>query len=49
MAKPKLTSSASLHHRLGAFGALFAVLATAFPAPVAFALAIMASVVLSEL
>lgn len=49
MAKPPLTSSASLHHRLAAFAGLFSVLAAEFPAPVALALTVFVTVTLSEL
>ena len=48
MKKPQLTSSASLHLRLGAFGVLFTVLAVAFVPSVAFALTLVTSVVLAK-
>jgi len=48
MAKPE-TSSASLHLRLGAFGALFAALAVSFAPIAAFSLAMIAAVALSKL
>lgn len=48
MAKPNLTSSASLHLRLGAFGALFAVLAASFTPLAAFGMALLASLVLAK-
>lgn len=48
MAKPTLTSSASLHLRLGAFGALFTALAVSFAPPAAFGLALLAAVVLAK-
>jgi hypothetical protein len=47
MAKPALTSSASLHLRLGAFGALFTALAVAFNPLAAFVLAMVATYVLA--
>ncbi len=49
MAKPTLAGSASLHLRLGAFGVLYTALAVAFTPFVAFALAVVASVVLAKL
>lgn len=49
MAKSTLAGSASLHLRLGAFGGLFVALATAFTPFVAFALTLMASIVLAKL
>jgi hypothetical protein len=49
MANPKLTSSASLHLKLGAFGVLFTALAVSFAPYVAFSLALVASVVLAKL
>jgi hypothetical protein len=49
MAKPALTSSASLHLRLGAFGVLFSALATAFTPVAAFALTVVASIILAKL
>lgn len=49
MAKSALASSASLHFRLGAFGALFTALSVKFPPTAAFALAIVASIILSKL
>lgn len=49
MAKPTLAGSASLHLRLGAFGVLYAALATTFAPLVAFALALVASAVLAKL
>ena len=48
MKKPKLTDSASLHLKLGAFGVLYSVLAVAFMPSVAFALALAASIVLAK-
>ncbi len=48
MKKPKLTSSASLHLRLGAFGVLFTVLSVTFVPYVAFTLALVAAVVLAK-
>lgn len=49
MAKPTLAGSASLHLRIGAFGALFTALAVAFTPYVAFALALVASVALARM
>ena len=49
MAKPELTSSASLHLKLGAFGVLFTALAVSFTPMTAFSLAMVASVVLAKL
>lgn len=49
MAKPELTSSASLHLKLGAFGVLFTALAVSFTPLAAFSLAMVASVVLAKL
>ena len=49
MAKPTLASSASLHLRIGAFGVLFTALAVAFTPCAAFALALVASVVLAKM
>lgn len=48
MAKPALTSSASLHLRLSAFGALFTALAVAFNPLAAFVLAMVATYVLAK-
>lgn len=44
-----LTGSAGLHLRLGAFGGLFVALATSFTPAAAFALAMVASIVLAQL
>lgn len=44
-----LASSASLHLRLGAFGVLFSALAVVFTPPVAFLLAVSATIILSIL
>ncbi|WP_161796723.1 hypothetical protein [Pseudoalteromonas piscicida] len=49
MAKPTLTSSASLHLRLGAFAALFTALVAVFTPVEAFALAVVAAFILSKL
>lgn len=49
MAKSTLASSASLHLRLGAFGVLFSELSVAFTPPVAFTLAVVASIILAKL
>ena len=49
MTKPTLTGSASLHLRLGAFGVLFTVLSVTFIPVVAFALTLVASIVLAKL
>lgn len=49
MANPNLTSSASLHPRLSAFGGLFIVLTMAFHPLAAFVLTVLASVVLAKL
>lgn len=49
MAKRTLAGSASLHLRLGAFGVLFTALVVAFTPMTAFALALVASVVLARL
>lgn len=49
MTTPNLTSSASLHLRLGAFGVLFTTLCVAFVPTAAFVLALVASIVLSKL
>jgi hypothetical protein len=49
MGKSALASSASLHLRLGAFGVLFTALAVSFTPAAAFALAVMASMILAKL
>ena len=49
MTNTNLTGSASLHLKLGAFGAVFGVLVTSFPPIAAFVLAIVASCVLAKL
>ncbi|WP_283627895.1 hypothetical protein [Shewanella baltica] len=49
MAKLTLAGSASLHLRLGAFGVLFSALAVTFTPYAAFALAVVASIVLAKL
>ncbi len=49
MAKLALTSSASLHLRLGAFGALFTALAVNFSPFVAFVLTVVTAIVLAKL
>ncbi|WP_257171373.1 hypothetical protein [Colwellia sp. M166] len=49
MTKPTLAGSASLHLRLGAFGVLFTALSVAFLPSVAFALTLVASIVLAKL
>jgi hypothetical protein len=49
MTKPNLTSSASLHLRLSAFGALFVALAANFEPLLAFVFALVAAGVLSKL
>jgi hypothetical protein len=49
MTKPTLTGSASLHLRLGAFGVLFTALSVTFIPVVAFALTLLASIVLAKL
>lgn len=49
MTKSTLTGSASLHLRLGAFGVLFTALSVAFIPAVAFALTLVASIVLAKL
>lgn len=49
MAKPTLAGSASLHLRLGAFGVLFTALAVAFTPYAAFALSVVAAIVLAKL
>ena len=49
MAKSTLAGSASLHLRLGAFGALFTVFTVTFMPVTAFALTLLVSIVLSKL
>lgn len=49
MALPDLTSSAALHLRLSAFGAVFTVLAVGFEPMFAYALAVAASIILAKL
>lgn len=49
MAQPALASSASLHLRLSAFGALFTALAVSFSPIAAFVLAMAATVLLAKL
>ena len=49
MKKSSLAGSASLHLRIGAFGVLFATLVVVFTPGIAFALSLVASVVLAKL
>ena len=49
MATPKLTGSASLHLRLGAFGVLYTTLSVSFMPTAAFVLTLVATIVLSKL
>ena len=49
MAKPTLAGSASLHLTLGAFGALYTLLSVSFAPVVAFALTLVAAIVLAKL
>jgi len=49
MVNSTLAGSASLHLRLGAFGALFTAFSVTFKPVTAFALALLASIVLAKL
>lgn len=49
MSKPKVTNSAPLHLKIGAFTALFGALATCFPAAIAFGLAVFAAYSMSKM
>jgi hypothetical protein len=49
MSKPKMTGSAALHLRMGAFGALFGTYVVFFSPPIAVLLALGSAVVLAKL